>query len=275
MSNIVYALTNQAMPGLVKVGMTDRDDVRRRMSGLYTTGVPLPFECVAAKQIENQEAQRVESALHAVFGPHRVNASREFFQVDPEQVLAILAVLPGRDVTPRGPGQDADAQDQDQAVVNEYRKRQARTNEQEFTGSLNENVALVYRRILDLGNHGGMRVNWTRTGFSLNVLTAGTQVPVCYCYPPSSFNQPMYTAFVPIASKSNVPQEVVEALRGEALETGLFKPAGKGIELSCRTDLPMDESQVDALTGWLTNTVSRVREYEGVGEGETKHETGV
>jgi hypothetical protein len=273
MSNIVYALTNQAMPGLVKIGMTDRDDVRRRMSDLYTTGVPLPFECVAARQIEDQEAQRVESALHTVFGPHRVNASREFFQIDPEQVLAILAVLPGRDVTPRGPGQDTDAKDEDQAVVNEYRKRQARTNEQEFTDSLNENGAVVYRRILDLGNHGGMRVNWTRTGFSLNVLTAGTQVPICYCYPPSSFNQQMYTAFVPIASKSNVPQEVVEALRGEALETGLFKPAGKGIELSCRTDLPMDESQVDALTGWLTNTVSRVREYEGTGGGETKHET--
>ena len=64
-------------------------------------------------------------------------------------------------------------------------------------------------------------------------------------------------------------------MRGEALETGLFKPAGKGIELSCRTDLPMDESQVAAVTGWLTNTVSRVREYGRTGEGETKHETGV
>ena len=130
--------------------------------------------------------QRVESALHTVFGPHSVNASREFFQIDPEQLLAILAVLPGRDVTPREPGQDANAQDEDQAVVNEYRKRQARTNEQEFTDSLNENGAVVYRRILDLGNHGGMRVNWTRTGFSLNVLTEGTPAPVCYCYPPSS-----------------------------------------------------------------------------------------
>ena len=83
----------------------------------------------------------------------------------------------------------------------------------------------------------------------------------------------MYTAFVPIASKSNVPQEVVEALRGEALETGLFRPAGKGIELSCRTDLPMDESQLDALTGWLTNTVARVREYDGTGVGEKQRET--
>ena len=273
MPNIVYALTNPAMPGLVKIGMTDRDDVRRRMSDLYTTGVPLPFECVAAREIEDREAHRVESALHTVFGPHRVNASREFFQIDPEQVLAILAVLPGRDVTPRLPGQDADAQDEDQAVVNEFKRHQARTNEQEFMDSLNENGAVVYRRILDLGNHGGMRVNWTRTGFSLSVITEGASVPVCYGYPPSSSNQRLYTAFVPIASKSNVPQEVAEALREAALETGLFNPAGKGIELSCRTDLPMDESQVDALTGWLTNTVSRIREYEGTSEGEAQHET--
>jgi hypothetical protein len=238
MPNIVYALTNQAMPGLVKIGMTDRDDVRRRMSDLYTTGVPLPFECVAARQIEDQEAQRVESALHTVFGPHRVNASREFFQIDPEQVLAILAVLPGRDVTPRGPGQDTDAKDEDQAVVNEYRKRQARTNEQEFTDSLNENGAVVYRRILDLGNHGGMRVNWTRTGFSLNVLTAGTQVPICYCYPPSSFNQQMYTAFVPIASKSNVPQEVVEALRGKPWKPDCSDPPGRALSFHAERTCP-------------------------------------
>ena len=157
MPNIVYALTNQAMPGLVKIGMTDRDDIRRRMSDLYTTGVPLPFECVAARQIEDQDAQRVESALHTAFGPHRVNASREFFQIDPEQALAILNVLPGRDVTPGRPGQDGDNQDEDRAVVNEYKKRQARTNEQEFMDSLNETGAAVYRRILDLGNHGGFK----------------------------------------------------------------------------------------------------------------------
>ena len=273
MPNIVYALTNQAMPGLVKIGMTDRDDVRFRMRDLYTTGVPLPFECVAARQVEDQEAQRVESALHTAFGPNRVNASREFFQIDPEQVQAILALLPGRDVTPRPLGQDEAIQDGDQAIVNEYKKRQARTNEQEFMDSLNENGAVVYRRILDLGNHGGMRVNWTRTGFSLNVIAEGTPVPVCYCYPPSAFNQLMYTAFVPITSKSNVPQEVVEALRGAALETGLFQPAGMGIELSCRTDMPLGETQLDALTGWLTNTVAMVREYGGTGGGETKQET--
>ena len=56
MPNIVYVLTNPAMPGLVKIGMTDRDDVQRRMRDLYSTGVPLPFECVIAREIEDREA---------------------------------------------------------------------------------------------------------------------------------------------------------------------------------------------------------------------------
>ena len=56
MPNIVYALTNPAMPGIVKIGMTDRDDVKRRMSDLYTTGVPLPFECAVAWEIDGREA---------------------------------------------------------------------------------------------------------------------------------------------------------------------------------------------------------------------------
>ena len=137
MPNIVYVLTNPAMPGLVKIGMTDRDDVKRRMSDLYTTGVPLPFECLAAREIENREAADIEKALHTAFGPNRVNSSREFFQIDPEQVQALLRVMPGRDVTPKAPEPDAGAQDEDQAAADEYKKRQARTNELEFMESLN------------------------------------------------------------------------------------------------------------------------------------------
>jgi hypothetical protein len=42
---IVYLLTNPVMPGLVKIGMTAQEDIDRRMRELYTTDVPVPFEC--------------------------------------------------------------------------------------------------------------------------------------------------------------------------------------------------------------------------------------
>ena len=56
MPNIVYVLTNPTMSGIVKIGMTNADDVQFRMNQLYSTGVPLPFECVIARQIEGIEA---------------------------------------------------------------------------------------------------------------------------------------------------------------------------------------------------------------------------
>ena len=56
MPNIVYVLSNPAIPGIVKVGMTDRPDVQRRMSDLHTTGVPIPFDCLIAREIEDREA---------------------------------------------------------------------------------------------------------------------------------------------------------------------------------------------------------------------------
>lgn len=37
-SGIVYVLTNPAMPGLVKIGMTTRDNLDARMKELYGTG---------------------------------------------------------------------------------------------------------------------------------------------------------------------------------------------------------------------------------------------
>ena len=187
MPNIVYVLTNPAMPGLVKIGMTDREDVKRRMSDLYSTGVPLPFECVAARQIDDREALEIEKALHTAFGPNRINASREFFQIDPEQVQVLLRVMPGRDVTRRPSDQAAEPQDEGQAAATEYKKRQARTNELEFMDSLNEHGVITYQRVLALGNQEGMLVRWGTKGFSVNVVLDGAVVPACYGYPPSAF----------------------------------------------------------------------------------------
>lgn len=94
----VYILTNEAMPGLVKIGMTTAP-VESRMLGLDTTGVPLPFECYYAARVEDMT--RVEKALHEAFGDHRVRKSREFFRLDPYRAKVILELLAVEDVTPR------------------------------------------------------------------------------------------------------------------------------------------------------------------------------
>lgn len=97
-NEIVYVLSNSAMPGILKIGKTTQADVSLRMNQLCTTGVPVPFECVYA--IEVEDCSKVEAALHIAFGPSRVNPSREFFKIDAEQAIAILKLLDQRDVTP-------------------------------------------------------------------------------------------------------------------------------------------------------------------------------
>ncbi len=98
MSGIVYVLTNPAMPGLVKVGRTTKEDVRERMKELYGTSVPVQFECPYACRVD--DPAKVEKNIHLAFGAMRVSASREFFRLDPENVIAILTLLDAEDVTP-------------------------------------------------------------------------------------------------------------------------------------------------------------------------------
>lgn len=93
----VYVLTNPAMPGLVKIGLTSADDPRSRAEQLYTTGVPLPFTVEYAGRVANPA--QVESSLHNAFRDQRVNPRREFFELEPDQVIGLLQLLNAEDAT--------------------------------------------------------------------------------------------------------------------------------------------------------------------------------
>ena len=94
---IVYVLSNPAMPRLVKIGCTSLEDISIRLNQLYSTGVPFPFEVEFAARVPNPE--EVEQALHRAFAPNRVSARREFFEILPEQPIAILKLLHVEDAT--------------------------------------------------------------------------------------------------------------------------------------------------------------------------------
>lgn len=98
MTGIIYVLTNEAMPGLVKIGKTTQDMPQVRMDQLYTTGVPVPFNCSIAMKVEDPDA--IEKALHTAFGPNRINSKREFFEISAEQAVAVIRQLGSEDVTP-------------------------------------------------------------------------------------------------------------------------------------------------------------------------------
>ncbi len=95
---IVYILTNAAMPGYIKVGMTHQNDVAVRVKGLDNTSLPLPFECYYSAKVP--DCRRLERTLHFVFGEKRVRGNREFFTAEPDLVKAIIELVAVENVTP-------------------------------------------------------------------------------------------------------------------------------------------------------------------------------
>ena len=96
-SQIIYVLTNPAMPSLVKIGKTTQLEVDERMKQLYSTGVPVPFDCAFACQVK--DAHEVEKALHFAFGNTRINPNREFFKIEADRVISVLKLLKVDDIT--------------------------------------------------------------------------------------------------------------------------------------------------------------------------------
>ncbi len=98
MEGIIYILTNPIMPGIIKIGKTTQEDVKVRMAQLYSTGVPVPFDCEYAAKVKNID--EVERALHTAFAPDRVNPKREFFEIEANQAITIIKLLELENVSP-------------------------------------------------------------------------------------------------------------------------------------------------------------------------------
>jgi hypothetical protein len=129
---IVYVLTNPAMPGLVKIGFTTQDEAKKRIDGLYTTGVPFPFKIEFVCKVPN--AAQVEAALHTAFGPQRVNLKREFFQIDPTQAIAILKLLHEEETTEEvnQQPQEGEVDAQSVAAAEQFSRRRPNLNFEEM-----------------------------------------------------------------------------------------------------------------------------------------------
>ncbi len=96
MSQIVYILTNESMPGYVKIWLTT-GTVEERLRQLDRTWTPLPFECHYAAEV--WDARKEEEWLHSIFADRRVRANREFFKISPELVTLALKRIEKHEVT--------------------------------------------------------------------------------------------------------------------------------------------------------------------------------
>lgn len=77
----IYCLGNRAMPGIYKVGKTDRSPSQRCFELSNSTSAPAPFDILFYVEVDN--ALSTERELHRAMDEHRVSDNREFFKCDP------------------------------------------------------------------------------------------------------------------------------------------------------------------------------------------------
>jgi len=92
---IVYILTNDAMPGIIKIGITE-DSVENRIKTLDNTSLPLPFRFYFA--IESKRYKTIERNMHDAFAAFRVRENREFFRMDPERAVSALKIAGEKEI---------------------------------------------------------------------------------------------------------------------------------------------------------------------------------
>jgi hypothetical protein len=78
MAGYVYLFTNEAMPGWVKIGKTEKAP-RERADALFNTSVPFRFDVAFA--IEVPDPDEFEDHMHETLDVYRPDANREFFSI--------------------------------------------------------------------------------------------------------------------------------------------------------------------------------------------------
>jgi len=184
MNEIIYVLTNEAMPGYVKVGLTTTSIEQRMRELSNTTSIPVPFNCFYACTVN--DAKFVEKQLHDAFSDHRINPKREFFLISPERVVAALKLVKIEEVTPKG---DIVENQEDQDALDHVRERRPVFNfemvkipvgaELSFVNDENIKVSVVDNRYISFNGE-------------ITSLSKAAQKLLDYKYPPQG---PLYWVY--------------------------------------------------------------------------------
>ena len=93
----VYCFSNESMPGILKIGMTERTpDIRlNEANSSDTWRPPTPYKIEFAKRVFNPKQK--ELTLHTLLSQYteRINSKREFFRVSVEEVKTVFDLMDG------------------------------------------------------------------------------------------------------------------------------------------------------------------------------------
>jgi len=116
MNGIIYVLTNDAMPGYVKVGKTSSSLEQRIAELSRSTSIPLPFTCFYACIVKDMDF--VEKQIHKGFSGIRINPRREFFITEADRIVDILKLVEIENITPK---KDLIEEKEDEQALNQVR----------------------------------------------------------------------------------------------------------------------------------------------------------
>jgi hypothetical protein len=96
---LVYLLSNEAMPGWVKIGRTKQ--IERRLKDLYNTSVPLPFkEEYTIPTTTFNESHTLERSIHEIIDTINPNlrknteaSKREFFNLSIDDAIRVFDLV--------------------------------------------------------------------------------------------------------------------------------------------------------------------------------------
>ena len=86
----VYAMSNKSMPGILKIGMTDRS-IEERLKEANGTFTLIPFVVEMSKYVS--KCKEKEKCIHQILQSKRVNPKKEFFQVTLEEIKPIFDLM--------------------------------------------------------------------------------------------------------------------------------------------------------------------------------------
>jgi hypothetical protein len=91
-NGFIYLLSNPCMPGLVKIGFTEKDVFERAKELGTVTGVPAPFIVEAYSPSRNPRSD--EADIHQSFSERRISNS-EFFKISVDEALERISEICG------------------------------------------------------------------------------------------------------------------------------------------------------------------------------------
>lgn len=89
----VYCFANDSMPGILKIGMTERSPEERlsEANAADTWRPPSPYYIVCSKKVNNPKEK--EKKNHAFLKEERVQTNREFFRISVDKVVLLFDLM--------------------------------------------------------------------------------------------------------------------------------------------------------------------------------------